>query len=99
MAVLVVVALFWGNCFSCPQLLLSLDKHGCCHRTKAPKGDCQSRELQTFVKAEKAVPAAIAPVSAAVVVEPPIVSAGLSDCPAVLAEIQHAPPATLPLRI
>src|SRR4051794_13220589 len=43
MALLVVAALFWGNCFSCPQVLLTASQHGCCHRTKAPKDDCKTQ--------------------------------------------------------
>jgi len=51
MAVLVVLALFWGNCFSCPQVL-SQASHGCCHHSKAPNTKCQTRVLQHFVKAD-----------------------------------------------
>jgi hypothetical protein len=86
MAVLIVVALFWGNCFSCPQVLLAA-QHGCCHRNKAPKTECTSQGLQNFVKAEKASPDAVAPTVAAII-EPP-------------AEMQWAPegaPLVLPVR-
>ena len=59
MAALVVAALFWGNCFSCPQALLAAQAHRCCHRTKDPAADCQLKNLQHFVKAatgDQAVP-------------------------------------------
>ena len=51
MAVLVVVALFWGNCFSCPQVMLQAAAHACCHPTKAPK-DCPSPSLHNYVKSD-----------------------------------------------
>jgi hypothetical protein len=67
LAALVVIALFWGNCFSCPQALLTLQTdqpaHQCCHKTKHEAASCQSQNLQQFVKADQAAPA---PVLAAV---------------------------------
>jgi hypothetical protein len=55
-------ALLWGNCLSCPQLLLSLASHapahGCCkHPGKQPvtsQDNCQSFALRHFVKADSA---------------------------------------------
>src|ERR1022692_2996879 len=43
MAALVVVALFWGNCFSCPQILLAAQKHSCCPHGKADPNDCKTQ--------------------------------------------------------
>jgi len=67
LAALVVVALFWGNCFSCPQALLALKTHQpahhCCHNTRQETAGCQSQNLQQFVKANPATPV---PVLAAV---------------------------------
>jgi len=60
MTALVVIALFWGNCLSCPEVLLASSAgqpaHGCCHRSHqpAPKTTCQSQALQHFVQAAKA---------------------------------------------
>jgi hypothetical protein len=54
-AVLVVAALFWGNCFSCPQLLLSLakqDAHSCCKRRAPVPQRCTTNVLKHFVKAD-----------------------------------------------
>ena len=68
MALLVVAALFWGNCYSCPQMLLA-GNHSCCHHGKSSKtSECTTQGLRSFVKAEKdsAVPAL--PVAA---VQPP----------------------------
>jgi hypothetical protein len=69
MAALVVAALFWGNCFSCPQMLLALQSHqpphGCCHRTKPTTANCQTQVLRHFVKADVVV--AVAPVVSSVV--------------------------------
>jgi len=55
MATLIVSALFYGNCLSCPQVLLARATHqpghGCCHRP-APKAVCQTQVLNHFVKAQ-----------------------------------------------
>ncbi len=56
MAALVVVALFWGNCFSCPQALLAQKAnppaHQCCHKTKSSAPSCGAQSLQHYVKAD-----------------------------------------------
>jgi hypothetical protein len=57
MAALVVIALFWGNCFSCPQVLLTLTSHqpahDCCKRTqKTTHSNCDSQSLSHFQKAD-----------------------------------------------
>jgi hypothetical protein len=74
MAALVVAALFWGNCFSCPQVLLSLTSkqpaHGCCHRTKQAPQDCRTQVLQNFVKADPMGPAPALPVVAEAAITP-----------------------------
>ena len=96
MAALVVAALFWGNCFSCPQVLLALKTHqpahGCCHRTKQTSTGCNTQSLQHFVKADPATPAPALPVVASVA-EPAPVVAMLADPSATPAE--HAPPGDL----
>ena len=56
-AVLTVVALFFGNCLTCPLMAAS---PGCCHRNQpchrnAPLNrTCQAQVLHHFVKAHKA---------------------------------------------
>jgi hypothetical protein len=96
MALLIIAALFWGNCYSCPQLLLAAQKHGCCPRTRSAKTECQTQGLKNFVKAEKSAPAIIAkavmadPPSLALESAAPLLAVGLNN---------HAPPDTLPLRI
>ncbi len=93
MAVLVVVALFWGNCFSCPQVLLSSAQHGCCHRTKAHKTDCNNQGLQNFVKAEKAAPVSSLPVTTALAAPlPEFASISAGVLPVVL--FSSSPPLT-----
>lgn len=57
MAALVVIALFWGNCFSCPQMLLAKmamnPSHDCCKKGQKPAAkSCTSQGLQHFVKAD-----------------------------------------------
>ena len=81
-AMLIVAALFWGNCFSCPQVLQALQSkqaaHGCCHGTKHGSTHCQTEVLRHFVKAEsadRAVPAnafvrAVLPVAPALTADP-----------------------------
>jgi len=67
MAALVVVALFWGNCLSCPQLLAALHSqqpaHGCCHKTGPATTECQSQGLKNFVKAPQGAQAEALPVA------------------------------------
>jgi predicted lipid-binding transport protein (Tim44 family) len=90
MAALIVVALFWGNCLSCPQVLLSLRKmkqsHECCKRGQKPAANntCTSQGLQHFVKAEPA-PAPLPALSA--------------EAPAPAAEIPAAAPAFEPVAV
>jgi hypothetical protein len=97
MAALIIAALFWGNCFSCPQLLLAAQKHGCCPHTKSVKTDCQTQGLRNFVKAEKSAPAVVA--VAAVVVEASALASELAAPLPALRVSSHAPPDALPLRI
>ena len=99
MAALIVAALFWGNCLSCPQMLLTVvahqPAHSCCHRSKSAGTSCQSQGLQHFLKAGPelqtpavAVAAAVAPATA---VSPP---QGAKVAPV---EVEHAPPDLLSL--
>src|ERR1051326_7160694 len=101
MAALVVAALFWGNCFSCPQVLLSLTSkqpaHGCCHRTKQPSKNCGTQVLRNFVKADPVVPAVALPVRAEAILPLTVVEWREAPSPTPL---EHAPPGTsLSLRI
>jgi hypothetical protein len=97
MAALVVVALFWGNCFSCPQVLLSAQKHSCCPHGKANPSECKTQGLRNFVKAEKAQIAPAAVVAA--VIAAPAATARLSATSVVPAPPEFTPPDLLPLRI
>jgi hypothetical protein len=93
LAALVIVALFWGNCLSCPQLLLVLNSHGCCHHAKI---DCQSPGLSHFVKADAG---AQAPALSTVAIAPAIVATLLPDPISAPIPAEHAPPDLLSLRI
>jgi len=68
MAALVVVALFWGNCFSCPEAVLALmahqPAHQCCHKSKASTPGCDTQNLQQFVKTDAGTQAPAMPVVA-----------------------------------
>jgi hypothetical protein len=100
MAALVVVALFWGNCFSCPEVLLAAQKHSCCPHGKADPSECKTQVLRDFVKAEKAAPVAPPTVVTAAVIPALPVMAALDATPLVtLASLQSTPPDLLPLRI
>jgi hypothetical protein len=99
MAALIVVALFWGNCLSCPQMLLAVaahqPAHSCCHRTKTAGTSCQSQGLQHFLKTGPevrtpavAVVAAVAPASAVTLPQGALVAP---------VEVVHAPPDLLAL--
>ena len=100
MAALIVVALFWGNCLSCPQMLLAATAHqpghSCCHKTKTAGTSCQSQGLQHFLKAgpevrTPAVAVVVAPVAPAIGVALP---QGALAAPV---EAEHAPPDLLAL--
>lgn len=100
MAALVVMALFWGNCLSCPQILLALSSHqpahGCCHRTKPASAGCQTQSLRSFVKADTGVqaPSALTVVSLVRPQQPS--SPSLERNPLPLPAV-HAPPDLLSL--
>jgi hypothetical protein len=99
MAALIVVALFWGNCLSCPQMLLAIaahqPAHSCCHKTKSTGTTCQSQGLQHFLKAgpEVQTPA----VAAAVAVAPAIAVSLPQGALVAPVEVEHAPPDLLAL--
>lgn len=98
MAALVIVALFWGNCFSCPQALLALQAHGCCHPAKSAPSTCQSQGLKSFVKAESGVQVDLGTVAAPIVV--PLLAVSLfSMHESTTSPTEHTPPEILSLRI
>lgn len=79
---LVLVAMLWGNCLSCPQIATA---HSCCHKPQPASAACHTQSMQHFVKAER--PAPVAP-SVALLAEVP--------APAVVPALQFsAPIATL----
>src|SRR5258708_6868121 len=98
MAALVVVALFWGNCFSCPQLLQAAQKHHCCPHGKTDPNECKTQGLRSFVKAEK-----VAPVTPAVMTSdvplPELAVASIRLVVVAPAPPVDTPPNILPLRI
>jgi hypothetical protein len=100
MAALVVVALFWGNCFSCPQMFFSqkaTKSHGCCKRTQQPAPEaCSTQSIHHFVKAESNTTAQ--PALAEVAVEVTELSAPVwREVEPAPAETDHAPPDLLAL--
>lgn len=98
MAALVVMALFWGNCFSCPQVLLAAQSHRCCPHGKSDPKECKTQGLRSFVKAEKAVNQV--PAGAPPAAMPPAMTSAPTAAPFVrLASAAYTPPDILPLRI
>jgi hypothetical protein len=99
MAALIVAALFWGNCLSCPQVLLTVvahqPAHSCCHRTKSAGTSCQSQGLQHFLKAGPEPQTPGVPVVAAVA---PVMAVSQPQGAMVTpVEVEHAPPDLLAL--
>jgi hypothetical protein len=83
MATLIVAALFFGNCLSCPQMLMAMSGqhagHSCCHHPSV-KIDCHSQSLSDFVKAQGnpapalAISNVLPPVAVATVVARPVIA-------------------------
>ena len=98
MAALVVMALFWGNCFSCPQILLAAQKHGCCPHGKSEQKECKTQGLRNFVKADPVVK--VVPFVVQGVLVPVPVSAALRvEAHTAPLLVSFSPPDLLPLRI
>ncbi len=89
MALLVIAALFWGNCFTCPQMLQAA-AHGCCQHSKKASQDCSAQSLRNFVKADPAVQDAPAAAPIAISVQP--AAAPLAELVAGPIAVVHAPP-------
>ena len=98
MAALIVAALFWGNCLSCPQMLLAIaahqPAHSCCHRTKSTGTSCPSQGLQHFLKAG---PEMQTPAVAVVAMAPAIAVSLLQGALVTPVEVEHVPPDLLSL--
>jgi len=100
MVALVVAALFWGNCFSCPEVLLSLmaqhSDHSCCHRNRPATQTCWTQDLRHFVKADGGAQAVPVPAVGALVAMAPAgaIPQGLEEAPT---SPEHAPPDLLSL--
>lgn len=62
MVALVVVAMLWGNCLSCPEVRAvagsNQSSHSCCHKPHPASAKCQTEGLSHFVKADSGVPVA-----------------------------------------
>ena len=99
MTALIVAALFWGNCLSCPQMLLAVAAHqparNCCHKTKSAGTGCQSQGLQHFLKAGPELQTPAVAVMAAV--EPAIAVSLPQGAMVAPVEVVHAPPDLLAL--
>jgi hypothetical protein len=102
MVLLVVAALFFGNCFSCPQMLLAgpshQQRHNCCPGPQPVSASCP-QGMQHFVKAgDNGAQPSILPVVAALIEAPALIV--LPNTPFIPpAPAEHAPPGIVSLRI
>jgi hypothetical protein len=85
MVTLVVAALLWGNCLTCPQMAT----HSCCPKPQPASFQCHMENMQHFVKADG--PATSAPM-AAELAELPAADAPAPQQPAAALPDLHAPP-------
>lgn len=85
-----VAALFLGNCYSCPQVLMALAEHhaphSCCHHHQPVQTGCQTQTLQHFVKTDAGT---LAPSLAVTAMHAP--SAAAFVMPAALLSVRPAP--------
>src|SRR5664279_4324799 len=52
MVALAIVAMLWGNCFSCPEMLASRQQaHSCCPKPQSDPAKCHTQGMQHFVTA------------------------------------------------
>ena len=100
MVALAVLALFWGNCLSCPEVLLASGgaAHSCCPKSHSGQVKCDTQGLQHFVQGSAHAPVLLAVVATAEVsvfhVESPLTA------PAVVLHLPHGSPGFFPtLRI
>ena len=100
MALLMVAALFFGNCFSCPQMLLSSasQQHDCCPGQHPASAHCQTQDLQHFVKAASGTHLGVLAVFAGIT-ESPMVIVPLEATVTMVAAADPIPPGILSLRI
>ena len=102
MVLLVVAALFFGNCFSCPQMLLAglshQPQHNCCPGPQPVSASCHAQGMQHFVKADGGAQPVILRVAAELIEAP--ASIALPNAPFIVpAPAEHAPPGIVSLRI
>jgi hypothetical protein len=93
MAALAVVAMLWGNCFSCPDMLAAMTSrqadHSCCHKPQTASAKCHTEDMQHFVKADTHAP--IAPAVTVLAALPVSASLSVLWLSAPLPSL-HAPP-------
>ncbi len=94
MALLLLAALFWGNCLSCPEA--RMPAHQCCHHSKPAPVHCQTQVMRHFVKAGTEIPVVLPSVS---VVDTCIPAAVSQTTVLSVTTEDHAPPGASALRI
>ena len=60
MVALALLAMLWGNCLSCPEILAGAVSHqaahSCCPKPQPASASCHTQGMQHFVKAETPAP-------------------------------------------
>jgi hypothetical protein len=57
MVALALLAMLWGNCLSCPEIMAGHQPaHSCCHKPQPASTSCHTQGLQHFVNAETPAP-------------------------------------------
>ena len=102
MVLLAAAALFFGNCFSCPRMLLAWQSqqplHNCCPSSQPVSASCQSQDMQHFVKGDSGAQPVILAVTAELIKSPSLIV--LPNTPLIVpAPAEHAPPGIVSLRI
>jgi hypothetical protein len=93
MVTLALVAMLWGNCLSCPDMLAATASHqpdhSCCHKPQPAQVKCHTQSMQHFVQAETHAP--VAPVAAELAETPALAMLPVRWTSAPLPAL-HAPP-------
>jgi hypothetical protein len=95
MTALVLIALFLGNCLTCPQLIASAahhPAHGCCHHPQPVQAGCQTQALQHFVKGESSVRPLPETAAHGILAEAPVETSPLPGLAPLRAENASPPP-------
>jgi hypothetical protein len=93
MVALAVLALLWGNCLSCPDMMAAMavhqPDHNCCHKPQPAQAKCHTQDMQHFMKAEAPAPSLPVVAELAELPAPVAMPVQWEDAPL---PAEHAPP-------